>query len=893
MAMCAVLAASLFSWFACYRLRDGRFSYRGASGGLICFVFCSFIDYYLVVTYSRGGYVAFLGGMVVLTCLSRKRNLIFPVTSFFVLLSIIPSGMARLGAVADLTDASIGNRLELWKGVLAMSADNWLSGVGFGFGGSAPFQSVFSAWYQPLWMKTVYNTAVNDYLTMSVKGGYPMLFGYLAICFCIIYLGVFALKSHGRSVVSRGKSLSFSVTAGLVAAQCAYMVAGVFSTFFLDARMLLILLVFQVCTIVVVIQQSVRTREWSFARTLYMAPLAAFSVCCVLYFAGVCFRLGIPTRYDSVSRGGVKLHVVTPKRVKPRGVVLYLFESNWKSFFPYGESLAKVARSVLRPMARKGFIVIASDSSGGFGGLRMMRLFADRVMEIAKRSHLPLMFTGQGEGGRFAIILASGLPDHSSLLAVSAIDSEMDYPFPKLSPNNYLGNSSFPLLLLYTDNESLVRNRAALRKMSLSNESNYRENIQFRVFDTNGSVSRNEIESLADFFIGVIDSGEKRDCPGSLIDYLDYENASQSDLRSADAVVFGGKICPKCDYLKKKLLPQLIAKANNGGVNLKGRAFKVISVDLEKPENVLLLMRFEELLGMKGEKTPVLLWNNKLYYGNESVSDLIAENDDAYAGNKKEVRDILAGTVKGDVERVLRDRAVGLSLPLIISAGLIDGINPCVFSTLIFFMSLLGVSKITGGKLFLTGIVYCSACFLTYLLLGFGVLHALKFFSGLSYMRMGVNYVTFILLLVCAFISFRDSWVFSRSGDPGRIKLQLPDVVKRKINLVFKRGMSFKYLIPGAFMMGFVVTLLESLCTGQVYVPIMVLLSKESYMSKWFFYLIIYNVMFILPLIAIFLMAYFGVTVSNFIKLSRRNVVLSKFLLGCLFCALAVLVLVI
>ncbi len=58
-------------------------------------------------------------------------------------------------------------------------------------------------------------------------------------------------------------------------------------------------------------------------------------------------------------------------------------------------------------------------------------------------------------------------------------------------------------------------------------------------------------------------------------------------------------------------------------------------------------------------------------------------------------------------------------------------------------------------------------------------------------------------------------------------------------------------------------------------------------------YLIVYNLMFILPLLVIFGMTYLGTTVSILIKMSKRNVVLAKCMLGMLFVAMAVLVAVI
>jgi len=181
-------------------------------------------------------------------------------------------------------------------------------------------------------------------------------------------------------------------------------------------------------------------------------------------------------------------------------------------------------------------------------------------------------------------------------------------------------------------------------------------------------------------------------------------------------------------------------------------------------------------------------------------------------------------------------------------AGLIDGINPCVFSTLIFFISILLVSKVTGRKLLFTGISYCLACFITYFALGLGLLHFLKFISDSSTIKLFINWTMVAVLLYFALLSFKDAWLYGETQNPNSIKLKLPDVLKRKINNIIKRGLSYKYLIPGAFFIGIFVTLIESICTGQVYLPTLVLLVKENVFEKWIFYLILYNIAFIMPL---------------------------------------------
>jgi hypothetical protein len=87
----------------------------------------------------------------------------------------------------------------------------------------------------------------------------------------------------------------------------------------------------------------------------------------------------------------------------------------------------------------------------------------------------------------------------------------------------------------------------------------------------------------------------------------------------------------------------------------------------------------------------------------------------------------------------------------------------------------------------------------------------------------------------------------------------------------------------------FLVTLFELGCTGQVYVPTLLLIAREGHSSAAWFYLLIYNFLFVLPLIAIFSAAYFGVSASGLARLFRERVALVKILLTVLFLALGAL----
>jgi hypothetical protein len=244
-------------------------------------------------------------------------------------------------------------------------------------------------------------------------------------------------------------------------------------------------------------------------------------------------------------------------------------------------------------------------------------------------------------------------------------------------------------------------------------------------------------------------------------------------------------------------------------------------------------------------------------------------------------------------EEILKKHADRITIEALIIAGLVDGINPCVFSTLVFFMSVLAVSGVKGRKLLLFGSLYCTACFLTYLLLGLGILRFFKLFSGYETLQVIINRGMFALLLVFAFLSFRDAWSYRTTGEANSVLLQLPKSLKNRIHRIIREGAHFKHLAIGAIVTGFLVTILESVCTGQVYLPALALLAKQYPSSfKWLSFLILYNIMFIIPLLAIFAAAYAGTGLATMLAWSKQNVVIGKAAMGVFFLVLGMLILI-
>jgi cytochrome c biogenesis protein CcdA len=224
-------------------------------------------------------------------------------------------------------------------------------------------------------------------------------------------------------------------------------------------------------------------------------------------------------------------------------------------------------------------------------------------------------------------------------------------------------------------------------------------------------------------------------------------------------------------------------------------------------------------------------------------------------------------------------------------AGLVDSINPCAFATLVFFMSLLSLSRVGRRGMLLAGGAFVAACFVTYLLLGFGALRVLHLFVGFRLLRQTLDAAMVGALAVLAWLSFQDAVRFRRTGNPHDVALRLPEGINRRIHDVMRRGLRRRNLLAGGFGVGVVVTALESVCTGQVYVPTLVLVVRTGQsVTRGLLYLVVYNLMFILPLAIILVLTYRGLGTPALMAWSRRNVVVSKILLGVFFVGMAALI---
>lgn len=190
-----------------------------------------------------------------------------------------------------------------------------------------------------------------------------------------------------------------------------------------------------------------------------------------------------------------------------------------------------------------------------------------------------------------------------------------------------------------------------------------------------------------------------------------------------------------------------------------------------------------------------------------------------------------------------------ITLPAVLVAGVVDGINPCAFTVLLLFITALlttfqGQDQQVGSlrsRMLGMGGIYIAAVFLTYLALGVGLLKSLDFFTRQHVpARLGALLaVLFGLWMVKDF--FLPDWGL-RLEAPGRIGQ-------------IARQSAKKATIPALITGGFLIGLCTVPCSGAVYLGVLSLLALQPSALLGYGYLVLYNVVFILPLLVILIAA--------------------------------------
>jgi hypothetical protein len=224
------------------------------------------------------------------------------------------------------------------------------------------------------------------------------------------------------------------------------------------------------------------------------------------------------------------------------------------------------------------------------------------------------------------------------------------------------------------------------------------------------------------------------------------------------------------------------------------------------------------------------------------------------------------------------DPSATLTPLVLVGAAVADSVNPC---TIAIMALLLGTIMRTRGKrkvLEAAG-AFVGVVFVVYLLMGLGILRAL---AEPSITNAFFTVVTFAAL-VLAILELKAYLSYS----PGFLSIEIPMFLRPYMKGVLSKATS----VPGVAFAALVCSLFLLPCSSGPYLIVLGMLAR-SFTLEGFVYLVIYNLIFILPMVLVALVIYAGKATADEVG-EFREAHIRKFHLisGLIFLALFLLLL--
>ena len=225
---------------------------------------------------------------------------------------------------------------------------------------------------------------------------------------------------------------------------------------------------------------------------------------------------------------------------------------------------------------------------------------------------------------------------------------------------------------------------------------------------------------------------------------------------------------------------------------------------------------------------------------------------------------------------------IDLNLGAVVLAGLVDGINPCAIAVLLVFVSatLLAVGATMEGSLgerrralFKGGAAYVAGMFITYLLIGLGLM---GFAGFLRQDHLGTK-IFAVVAIAWSLLALQEA-LLPELGE----RLRMPAMFHSRAQSWVQSAS-----LPGLFGAGALIGLCTVPCSGNVYLAVLALLSSRSDLAQAFGYLVMYNLAFVLPLIALLGIAATPVAMRTLARWQLHNRASLKLALGLVTAAVA------
>jgi len=191
---------------------------------------------------------------------------------------------------------------------------------------------------------------------------------------------------------------------------------------------------------------------------------------------------------------------------------------------------------------------------------------------------------------------------------------------------------------------------------------------------------------------------------------------------------------------------------------------------------------------------------------------------------------------------------IDIKLATVVVTALVDSVNPCAIGVMLLLVTYLARLRSQKKRMILVGSIYIAAVYIAYFLIGIGLLMFLQKFG----LAEPVGIFVGILIIGAGILEIKDFFWYGQG-----FSLTIPARYVAPIKKYARKG-----TIPAVIALGFLVAAVELPCTGGPYLAITAILAKDfQWVALW--YLLLYNLIFVMPLIVILVLSYFGASVPK------------------------------
>ncbi len=184
---------------------------------------------------------------------------------------------------------------------------------------------------------------------------------------------------------------------------------------------------------------------------------------------------------------------------------------------------------------------------------------------------------------------------------------------------------------------------------------------------------------------------------------------------------------------------------------------------------------------------------------------------------------------------------------ILVPAALWDSINPCAFAVMFILLSSILKTQKSRKKVLLAWFLFILAVFISYLAMWIGLYSALATTQSVFYLKLFV-WILWVFIWLANLKDYLWYWKY--------FKMEVPDSWRPKMWSILK-----KVATPfWAFIVWFLISLFLLPCTSGPYLMVLGYLASESEIINlwWYIYIVIYNLIFIIPMLIIAIIVAFG-----------------------------------